>query len=345
MLPISHVDEMKTDSSKGCRPTCRVPPIRQKWYHATFFFSATSLFICLLQILLPPPFGLRQSSAEVAEQPFSDGCADGLESCVCPRETVCADTTVSIVLLALARCSAFFDYPLYMMLFLSKAHNINDALRRTPIREVVDFADMHHVHRLFGIVVGVETMSHSFFHLLRWGLRDDDIHFLWQSRTGISGLIACLMTPLIVWPMVLPWLKKKMSFEWRKGLHFLSWVWALVLLYHAPSRIYLLIGIPSLIYFIDRLFGFFFRTHLCDTVEFERYGEGGVVIESCFLGCPGFSGTPSRSSLIPPRPIIQPYVLELPAIGPSASTTRSLLHLSNLHISMAHSSLNSPTWQ
>ena len=249
-----------------------------KWYHAIFFFSAVALLICLLQMLLPPPFGMRQPSAEVAEQPFSGGCADGMSSRVCPRETVCADTVLSMVLLALARCSAFFDYPLYMLMFLTKAHNINDALRRTPIREAVDFADMHHVHRLFGIVVGVETMFNSFFHLLRWGLRGDDIRFLWQSTTGISGLIAGTMTLLIVWPMVLPWLKNKMSFEWRKGLHFLSWLWAIALLYHAPNRIYLLIGIPSLIYLIDRVFGFFFRTHLCDTAAFERYGDQGVVV-------------------------------------------------------------------
>ena len=159
-----------------------------------------------------------------------------------------------------------------------QSHNINDALRRTPIREVVDFADMHHAHHLFGIVVGVETMFHSFFHLLRWGLRGDDMRFLWQSTTGISGLIAGTMTLLIVWPMVLPWLKNKMSFEWRKGLHFLSWLWAIALLYHAPNRIYLLIGIPSLTYLVDRVFGFFFRTHLCDTAAFERYGDGGVVV-------------------------------------------------------------------
>ena len=259
----------------------KCPPynVNSKLYHGIFVLGSISLLICLLQILLPPPFGMRQSSAEIAEQPFSDGCADGMKSCVCPRETVCADTVISMVLLTLARCSAYFDYPLYMMMFLSKAHNINDALRRTPIREVVDFADMHHVHRLFGIVVGIETMFHSFFHLLRWGLRGDDITLLWQSSTGISGLIACLMTQLIVWPMVLPWLREKMSFEWRKGLHFLSWLWAVALLYHAPSRIYLLIGIPALVYLVDRIFGFFFRAHLCDTVQFERYGGGGVVVE------------------------------------------------------------------
>lgn len=150
----------------------------------------------------PPPFGMMQPSEEIAQQPFSDGCADSVEKCICPRETVCAEDWVSMILLTLARCSVFFDYPLYMMMFLTKAHNINNALRRTILREWIEFSDFHDIHSIFGIVVGIETMSHSFFHLLRWGL-NADIQLLWQSRTGISGLIACVVTPLIVWPMAL----------------------------------------------------------------------------------------------------------------------------------------------
>ena len=228
----------------------------------------------------PHPF---EEQTEAEPNPFfssDDGCADGLQQCICPRETICADTRLYMLLLALARCSAFFDYPLYMMLFLSKAHNINNALRRTALREWIDFADMHRIHHIFGVVVGVETMSHSFFHLLRWGLRGDDIQLLWQSRTGMSGLVACLATPLIVWPMALPWLKKRMSFELRKGLHYLSWAWALALVFHAPARIYWLIGIPSLVYLVDFVFGCLLRTHLIETVAFERYGETCIVVSS-----------------------------------------------------------------
>ncbi len=258
---------------------CCCMKLKRKWYHSIFIFSAISLLFCLLQVLLPPPFGLRQSTDEVAQQPFSDGCADGMESCVCPRETICADNLISMILLALARSSAFFDYPLYMMMFLSKAHNLNNGLRRSPLREVIDFSDMHHIHHCFGVVIGIETMLHSFFHLLRWGLRGN-IQLLWQTRTGVTGYFALLFTPMIVWPMALPWLKKHLSFEFRKGLHFLSIFWALALVYHAPSRIYWLVGVPSLVYLADRIYGFFRKTHLIENVEFERFGEGGVVVST-----------------------------------------------------------------
>ncbi len=151
------------------------PPIKSsRWWHLIFVFSATSVISCPFQQLLPPPYGLvLTSSAEVAEVGVAPGCDYDLERYICPRKTFCAKNTLSMILLALARCSAFFDYPLYMMLFLSKAHILNNHLRRTLLREWVDFGDMHKVHKVFDIVVGIETMSHSFFHLLRWGLSNE----------------------------------------------------------------------------------------------------------------------------------------------------------------------------
>lgn len=321
---------------------CRIKT-RTKWYHAIFAFSFIALLVCLLQISLPPPFGLRQQSEDVAQQPFSDGCANGMESCICPRRTICADDAWSMVLLVLARCSVFFDYPLYMMLFLSKAHNINNALRRTPIREVVHFADMHNLHNMFGVVVGIESMIHAFFHLLRWGLRGNDIQLLWQTKTGISGLIACLITPLIVWPMVVPWLKKKISFELRKGLHFLSWAWALALCCHAPARIYWLIGIPYLIYVTDRVFGFFVRTYLCEMTAFERYGEGGVVVE--FKHPNGFKSdlTPYVYVMLPWVSKFQWHAFTLFPHPTKANHSTLLIAASGDWTKKLHAEINAPT--
>eukprot|EP00984_Skeletonema_dohrnii_P008084 scaffold2958_cov162-Skeletonema_dohrnii-CCMP3373.AAC.4 len=160
----------------------KVHPSRKNlhWWHTILFFSIISLLICLLQLVLPPPYGLMMTSAEVGEVGIAPGCEDDMKRCICPRETICVTDTLSIILLALARCSAFFDYPLYMMLFLSKAHNLNNHLRRTLLREWIDFGDMHKVHKIFGIVVGIETMFHSFFHLLRWGLNN-------EMRLGRTG--------------------------------------------------------------------------------------------------------------------------------------------------------------
>ena len=63
------------------------------------------------------------------------------------------------------------------MLFLSKAHNLNNFLQsRTMLRVWADLSESHKVHRIFGIIVGFETTSHAFFHILRWAVRKNDIH-------------------------------------------------------------------------------------------------------------------------------------------------------------------------
>ena len=219
-----------------------------KWWHTVFLFSLISMIACILTLWLPYPFGARMNSEQVAAMGYSSGC-QGVQTCICPRETICADDALSMIFLTIARASAWFSYPLYMLLFLSKANNLNNFLQTTALRCWINFSDYHHVHSLFGIIVGFESMSHSFFHILRWVRRNNDIQvciyhvykspsltlrsnfffplllsqpqLLWTSQTGITGLIAIFVCPLIVLPMTVPSLKKRMSFELRKGLHYL----------------------------------------------------------------------------------------------------------------------------
>lgn len=84
------------------------------WWHGVFFFSFIALIACVLTLYLPYPYGARMGSEEVAEMQWSDGCQD-CDSCICPRETICADSRMTMAFLTIARCSAWFDYPLYMV--------------------------------------------------------------------------------------------------------------------------------------------------------------------------------------------------------------------------------------
>jgi len=203
------------------------------------------------------------------------------------------------------------------------------------LREWIDFADMHKVHRLFGVVVGIETMSHSFFHLLRWGL-NGDISLLWENKTGVTGLIAGIITPLVCWPMFVPALKQNMKFELRKGLHYLAVVWAMALLFHAPDRIYYLIGIPALIYAVDWLFGFFIRNTLIENAHFERYGENGVALRFknpqkwgekpktsyLYIMCPWISKNQWHAFTMFPEPTMDDHTML--CIGASGDWTKKL---------------------
>ena len=96
----------------GCSKLCFSP------IGAVLVICCFSLLYCVLEIFLPPPFGMNTGANG------ADCNATGFEPmpiCICPRETVCVKDVKSLVFLALARCSAYFDYPLCMLLFLSKA--------------------------------------------------------------------------------------------------------------------------------------------------------------------------------------------------------------------------------
>ena len=146
-----------------------------KWWHGIFVFSLVSLLACLVTLWAPYPIGSRVPAEYIAAMPFSNGCSDALKACICPRATICADDLLSMILLTIARSSAWFNYPLYMMMFLSKAKNLANLLQKSVLKCWINFSDLHHVHSLFGSIVGLESMSHTFFHILRWARRKEDI--------------------------------------------------------------------------------------------------------------------------------------------------------------------------
>jgi hypothetical protein len=162
-----------------------------KWWHGVFIFSLISMLASIITLWAPYPIGARMPSATIATMPFSNGCI-GLQSCICPRETICADDVLSMIFLTIARSTAWFNYPLYMLLFLSKANNLNDFLQKTALRCWINFSDFHRVHTLFGIVVGLESTCHSFFHLLRWARRKNDIQVRDEEVGCCYGILCTL---------------------------------------------------------------------------------------------------------------------------------------------------------
>ena len=71
------------------------------------------------------------------------------------------------------------------------------------------------------------------------------------------------------------------------GLHyFLSILWALCLMFHAPKRIFWLIGVPFAIYLVDTLVEFFSKTYLIENMYFECLSDGACLLT--FDNPPGF---------------------------------------------------------
>lgn len=158
-----------------------------KWWHGVFIFSSISALACLISLWATYPIGARMPSDQIASMPWSNGC-QGVATCICPRETVCADDPLSMILLTIARTTAWFDYPLYMLLFMSKANNLNNYMQKTALRCWVHFSDYHHVHSLFGIIVGLESTSHTLLHIARWARRNNDIHVRLPLQVFLSSI-------------------------------------------------------------------------------------------------------------------------------------------------------------
>jgi hypothetical protein len=87
---------------------------------------------------------------------------------LCPRVTVCAETWYALVLLFFSRSSAYFCYPLMMLLFLSKANNLRTALERSFLSVWIPFHDLHHLHVVAGSIVAFDVWVHGVAHIVRW---------------------------------------------------------------------------------------------------------------------------------------------------------------------------------
>ncbi|XRB00832.1 FAD-binding FR-type domain-containing protein [Pycnococcus provasolii] len=243
-----------------------------------YLLSAIMLLYALVRSFAPEPVGLLRADAACTNAP--------LFKCVCPRKTVCAEDWPSLFLLALARGSAYMDYPLYVALFLSKCHNLRSALGNSYISEWLPFHDLHKLHVFAGWIVGVETFSHSIAHMVRWSLQGN-ANFFFSTQTGRTGILAMLCTPLIVWPMALKSLRVRYRWETRKTMHYLALVWGICVACHAPAtHVAWVMGTVVALYCADFLYGAMCKIKLIRSTHFIRLEN---CVEMSFEHPHGFS--------------------------------------------------------
>ena len=99
-------------------------------------------------------------------------------------------------------------------------------------------------------------------------------------------MVAIIVTLFVALPMAVPYLRHRISYEWRKLMHYLCFVWAAALMLHAPQRIFWFIGVPVAIYITDKLTEILFKTHLIESAYFERLGMTSCIVS--FENPPGF---------------------------------------------------------
>lgn len=241
-------------------------PIQFKYKVIGLFMWLCVVFI-MITTFTPEPLGLVSSDCECS----------GIDRCICPRETVEALTFFQMFCLANSRVAAYSLYPLYLILYLSMCRNLKAWLQHTFFSECVPFTTSHCLHEWSGTLVGVVIFWHGLWHLIRWGVQGN-MRLLIETQTGITGLISLSITPLLVLPMKLRYLREKISFEIRKRLHYMSWIWGTCLVFHAPQQhIFWIVGTAFLIYLIDWLYGMCLATRLAPSARFVRL-ESAVMI-------------------------------------------------------------------
>lgn len=247
-----------------------------KLFWTVGFFMAFCVVWIVIRTFTPSPVGALSENCP---------CENGLQQCICARETIEALTPFQLFCLANSRISAYLLYPLYLIMYLSMARNVRTWLMQTVVSEFVPLTSAHHLHNWAGTCIGVGIVWHGVWHIIRWSTQGN-LHFLFDHQTGLTGFISLMITPLLVWPMRLAWIRHKVQFEVRKKLHYLSWPWALSILFHAPEQnIFWIIGSAFLVYVVDWLYGVFCATHLVPSARFVRL-ESAVMVR--FPKPPGF---------------------------------------------------------
>ena len=264
------------------KPPTTVSKTRGSPVRGLLFIGFSTLCWMLVTTFAAPPLGVNSGK----KGGMCVGTPTEGHLCLCPRETVCATKWHEVAFLIFARASAYFDYPMYMLLFLSKCHNLRGFLYRTHLREWIPLSDMHNLHAFAGAFVSFEVVWHSFWHVTRWGL-GGNIEFLWTNRTGITGLVSLLVTPLIAYPMMFRQARISIPFGYRKAMHYLSIVWGICIMFHAPkTNIFWVLGPSVVLYLLDYIAGYVFCIRYCPTLKLTRLGE--TAVEIVFEHPPGF---------------------------------------------------------
>jgi len=148
---------------------------------------------------------------------------------ICPRDSICSEGVLQIILIALARLSAFASYVAMGMTFLSKMHSLIHFLSNTYLSMIIPFESLHDVHTLTGRMFGWLAFLHTLTHYVRYAIRRDADQI--GSQVHISGLFA-MMAMAVVTLSMSSYAKKYLAFEKRFNAHWVFLIVVLALLFH-----------------------------------------------------------------------------------------------------------------
>jgi len=191
-----------------------------------------------------------------------------------PRPIV-ANNALEMILLMIARSTAFMMYTDLFLVFFVKCRAAMNILYQTPFSNFLP-DDLSDLHTRCGIWICWCTSIHTVSHCLRWVIARN-FELLVQTQTGITGLIPVIVLPIITVIMMKKKFKTEISYEIRKGLHYLFYPFALILCWHVPGGyVGLVMGVALSMYVLDSLYIWIFMTEKTSTSNFQVLPNSGV---------------------------------------------------------------------
>jgi len=258
---------------------------RQK-FHILFVAVPIVITVWYASAILYPPGAQAKAPFFLWTEGALTYTANGVPE-ICPRESICSTGGFQILLIAIARITAFIMYPLVGHTFISKMHCSVHALSTSYLGTFIPFAELHTVHHRAGMGVTWLAVAHTIVHIIRWLIRGDMA--LLGSGTGLSGVISMLCFGGTVWSMRDRAKKIKiLTFDIRFLLH---WTFMLIavfsICFHTPRTAKIFLSFSGL-WALDYLYGMVFKTFRLDVVEFTPLpNKSGV--QMLWRNPPGFN--------------------------------------------------------
>ena len=190
----------------------------------------------------------------------------------------------------LSRLTAFAMYVTLALVFLSKCHALHFVLERR-VGYTIPFEGLHDFHARTGGAFAALALAHTATHLVGWGLRGE-LGFCGglAAQTGIIAMAAML---LVVSAFACACVRRRLSFETRRALHWCFVVVLVALVFHAPRCNWL---VPCLagVWVLDWVYQLVRCTYKIEgeDVHFLRLPDGGVQLR--WRNPPGFNPVPGN---------------------------------------------------
>ena len=267
----------------GLRGTCPEASLRTQAPHVRLRFYRTITWVCAPSLpqalaLLPSDSTWRGSPGLLTWEHVGETLArdsvhhvGGSKPSICPRASVCSEGPLEIVILAVARTSAYSLYAAVAVAFLSKCYCSLHWMRSTVVSLYFPLQWTHSLHRLSGVWFMYGSIVHTIAHIIRWSLRDEMYERLFTT-TGISGVLGLLFLLAAVLPMFMSictkWIEQprrfRPSFEARHWMHLLVCPMLVVLMWHQTNLTIFCICL-LVVYSLDRAYMVLCKTCACQT--------------------------------------------------------------------------------